>query len=89
MARFYFHVHDGVSPIDTEGTDLPDWQTARTEAIQLAGEIPKDNAPRIALDEDWRIEVTDHTGLMLFQMTFQVIASPILERTARDEVGAD
>jgi hypothetical protein len=80
MPRFHFHVHDGVSSLDVEGSELPDWQTARTEAIRLAGEILKDDAHRIGLGEDWRIEVTDHTGLILFQMMFQVIEAPVVRR---------
>jgi hypothetical protein len=35
-------------------------------------------AQSIALGEDWRIEVTDHTGLILFQMTFQVVEAPVI-----------
>jgi hypothetical protein len=78
MPRYFFHVHDGCSLLDTEGTELPDWQAARLEAISLAGDILKQDAQRIALGEDWRIEVTDHTGLVLFQMTFLVVESPAM-----------
>ncbi|MGH1572914.1 DUF6894 family protein [Methylobacterium sp. P31] len=82
MPRFHFHVHDGYSELDTEGTELSDWQAARLEAIRLAGDILKHDAHRIALGEDWRIEVTDHTGLVLFQMTFLVVESPVMRRGA-------
>ncbi|MBE7244933.1 MAG: hypothetical protein INR63_08285, partial [Actinomycetospora chiangmaiensis] len=78
MPRFYFHVHDGHSELDPDGTELPDWQSARLEAIRLAGDILKQDAHRIALGEDWRIEVTDQTGLILFQMTFLVVESPVM-----------
>ena len=78
MPRFHFNVYDGVSEPDPEGTELPDWQTARLEAIRLACEILKDDAHRIGLGEDWRIEVTDSTGLILLQMTFQVIEAPVI-----------
>ncbi|MCJ2090202.1 hypothetical protein MKK88_30080 [Methylobacterium sp. E-005] len=85
MPRFHFHVHDGCSVLDTEGTELPDTQAARLEAIRIAGDILKHDAHRIALGEDWRIEVTDDTGLILFQMTFLVVESPVMRRAA----GAD
>jgi hypothetical protein len=32
------------------------------------------------LGEDWRIEVTDSAGLILFQMTFLVVEAPVLCR---------
>jgi hypothetical protein len=86
MPRFYFHVHDGKSIIDDVGTELPDWRTARVETIRLAGHILQDEAHLIALGEDWRIGVTDRSGLLLFQMTFQVIEAPVLrEQIAWDK----
>lgn len=85
MPRFHFHVHDGCSLLDTEGTELADPQAARLEAIRIAGDILKHDAHRIALGEDWRIEVTDETGLILFQMTFLVIESPAMRRASLSE----
>ena len=82
MPRFHFHVHDGCSVLDPEETELPDPQAARLEAIRIAGDILKHDAHRIALGEDWRIEVTDHTGLILFQMTFLVVESPVMRQAA-------
>ncbi|MGU3417012.1 DUF6894 family protein [Methylobacterium sp. D54C] len=77
MPRFYFNVHDGKSGLDALGTDLPDLATARTEAVRLAGEILRDEAQHIVHDDDWRLEVTDHRGLVLFQMAVLLIESPV------------
>lgn len=82
MPRYYFNVYDGLSSLDVEGTELPDWRAARKAAIRLAGEILKDDADRIDLGEDWRIEVADQTGLVLFQMTFLVVEAPDILRDA-------
>ncbi|MHB2209740.1 DUF6894 family protein [Methylobacterium sp. CM6257] len=82
MPRFYFNVHDGKSQFDEQGTELPDWQAARIEAVRLAGYILQDEAKCITPGEDWRIEVTDHTGLILFQIMLQVVMSPALEHSA-------
>lgn len=67
---------------DPDGTGLPDPQAARREVIRIAGDILKHDAQRIALGEDCRIEVTDDTGLILFQMTFLVVESPVMRRAA-------
>lgn len=80
MPRYHFNVYDGVRLRDDEGTELPDWQAARLEAIRRAGDILKDDAQRIAVGEDWRIEVTDSTGLILFQMAFLMVESPAVLR---------
>ena len=68
VPRFQFNVYDGVSSLDDTGTELSNWREARLQAIKLAGAIFTDEAQQIALGEDWRIEVTDHRGLVLFRL---------------------
>ncbi|MGU3668431.1 DUF6894 family protein [Methylobacterium sp. A49B] len=78
MPRFFFNIRDGFSSPDDSGTELQDWAEARVEAVRLAGALIKDDAQRIALGDDWHIEVADSTGLILFQMSFITVASPVL-----------
>ena len=42
MPRYFFHVTDGSSVRDDEGTELPDIYTAQAEAIRMSGEILRD-----------------------------------------------
>ena len=86
MPRFHFRVCDGVCLPDHEGSDWPDWQAARLEAIRRAGEVLKSEAERIALGEDWRIEVTDHTGLILFHMSFVVVEAPVMREASAERL---
>ncbi|QGY01566.1 hypothetical protein MMSR116_06345 [Methylobacterium mesophilicum SR1.6/6] len=78
MPRYHFNVHDGVDVPDPTGADFADWQTARVEAIRRVGVIFKDEPQRIALGEDWRMEVTDETGLILFRLDFSSSEAPVL-----------
>lgn len=78
MPRFFFNVYDGVSSFDDTGTELASWEEARIEAIQLAGAIFTDEARRIALGEDWRLEVTDERRLVLFRFDFISQAAPVV-----------
>jgi hypothetical protein len=79
MPRFYFHIFDGRDLRDDEGIELSHFQEARVEAIRYAGEILKDDAHRIALGEDWSMDVTDDTGLILFRFHLSTVtASAIL-----------
>jgi hypothetical protein len=73
VPRFHFNVYDGVNLPDRQGTELSDYAEARIEAMRLAGEILKNTAHRLALGEDWHMEVTDERALVLFRLTFQVI----------------
>lgn len=75
MPRFHFNVYDGIDEPDREGTDFRDWDAAREEAIRLAGELLRDSAKQMALGEDWRMEITDETGLILFRLEFTLMAS--------------
>lgn len=76
MPRFHFNVYDGVTILDAEGVELASLDEACTEAIALAGQMLKDYPERVRSDEEWRIEVTDSTGLLLFRLDFTVAASP-------------
>ena len=44
MPRFYFHIHDDRDQFDTDGTELPDEETAHVEAIRLTGAVLQDLA---------------------------------------------
>ena len=76
MPRYHFSIYDGVSLPDHDGTELPDLQAARQEAIRFAGKIIADEARTLSLGEDWRMEVTDGSGMLLFRLDFVVTASP-------------
>ena len=84
MPRFYYNVYDGKSGLDVIGTELPDWDAARVEALRFMGEIMKDNARHILLYEDWRLEVTDSTGLILFQVALLMTETPVPLRSSQD-----
>ena len=86
MPRFHFNIFDGTSTLDPEGTELADWQVARLEAIRLVWEVLRDEAARVAIGEDWRMEVTDDTGLVLFRLDFNVMGTAAT-RTARRSAG--
>lgn len=75
MPRFHFNIYDGVTALDREGIALPDLDAARVEAIRFAGESLRDDAHRLRLGEDWHMDVTDETGLILFRLDFNVFAS--------------
>ena len=84
MPRYHFNIHDGRTSIDTDGVELPDHGAARREAIRLAGKALDDDAHRLALGEDWCMEVTDDQDLILFRLDFHVTDAPVLWRGPAD-----
>ena len=74
MARYFFNIRDGQTPVDDGGTELPDLYTARKEAIRLCGETLREVDGALGSDSDWRLEVTDDQSKTLFILRFSMQA---------------
>lgn len=70
MPRYFFHIHDGRSIPDQEGTELPGLQAAQKEAVKLAGEMLASDPAEFWNCNQWQVEVQDETGLVLFTLDF-------------------
>ena len=83
MPRFYFHVHDGCDILDKDGTELRDVDEARVEAIRYAGVLISQQFCKLPAGEDWNLEVTDATGLVLFRLDFTIAEAPVVKAMRR------
>lgn len=70
MPRYFFHVFDGFSVRDEDGSELPDIYTAQAEAIRLTGKILFDMGAKFWDGTEWRLEVCDEQGRVLFVLRF-------------------
>lgn len=70
MPRYFFHVIDGYSAPDIEGTELRDIYTAQDQAIRTSGEILRDMGARFWNGTEWKLEVADEQGQVLFMLRF-------------------
>lgn len=80
VPRFHFNIYDGVSDIDYEGQELAGWEEARLEAVRRSGKIIQNDAKRLALGQEWRMEVTDENGILLFRLDLTVASFPATSR---------
>jgi len=78
VPKYFFHVHDGTSTRDDEGTDLPDIFAAQEEAIRLSGALLGEMGGKFWDGEAWSLEVTDDTGRLLFTLRFSAEKGPDL-----------
>jgi len=51
---------------ETLAVERDDHEGLRVEMARFVGEMLKDHAQKIWLDQDWRVDVTDETGLILY-----------------------
>jgi hypothetical protein len=84
MPRYFFHIHDGRSIRDPEGTGLPDIYVAQAEAVRLSGALLRDLGAKFWDEKDWKLEVTDELDQTLFILTFSVEERTTLINTAPD-----
>ena len=82
MPRYYFHVFDSLAMFDEEGTDLPGIRAAQAEALHVAQELIGVTGSKAEFQSDWRIEVVDEAGSLVFRLEFMVPIA-ISDRAAR------
>lgn len=78
MPRYHFNVYDGEATLDRDGTALSGPDDARRESIRLASELLRSEAVRSRIGEEWRVEVTDGRGMILFRIDILMRGSAAL-----------
>ena len=82
MPRYHFSSVDGQRDPDPEGTELADLAAARQLAVQYAGEVLQSDPAIVWHNGQWRVEVTDDEGVLLFTLLTLAIDAP--ERRAAE-----
>jgi hypothetical protein len=83
MPRFYFDFHDGEVLRDEIGTDLPSLDSARIRSVALSAVVLRDQAKRFWQGDEWRLDVRNESGLVLFTLTFMATVSSAIPNLAR------
>ena len=72
MPRFYFHIRDGDQLIeDPDGSELPDLEAARAEALEGARTILAEKVRTGALVDGQRFEIVDESGTVRTTLPFR------------------
>jgi hypothetical protein len=72
MARYNIELRTDTHVRETLTIERDDVRALRIEMAQFVGELLKEHADTIWLDQDWRVDVTDEHGLILFVMHISV-----------------
>ncbi|MDI6028683.1 hypothetical protein QBK99_21140 [Corticibacterium sp. UT-5YL-CI-8] len=70
MARYFFNLHDGISIPDTVGSEHPDLQSARSEAVETIAERLKGTLLKKVDVSAWLMNVTDEHGFTVIVLSF-------------------
>ena len=71
MGRYFFNVYDGFQLIDDTGTELPDLQSVREEAVKTAGALLREGGHvDLWSGEEWKMVVVDEKGLEVLTLRF-------------------
>ncbi|NKM22464.1 hypothetical protein GFM01_32885 [Rhizobium laguerreae] len=70
MARYFFNLHDGISIPDPVGSEHPDLQSARVEAVETIAERLRGALLKKADVSAWLMNVTDEQGVTVIVLSF-------------------
>ena len=71
MPQYFFHIRqDDYSSDHAEGLEFPDKEAARTEAAAVCGDMMRGIVGQIANRPEWRLDVSDEAGKLLFRFKF-------------------
>jgi len=76
MPRYFFNTANGHVERDTEGEELRNGDAAQGLAVRYLGDILRDNPPDIWGDGEFRVDVTDEAGLILYSLTVIGMIAP-------------
>src|SRR5205085_4739912 len=80
MPRYHFNTLDRGDHRDPDGAELADLAAAQSYAVRYFGELLLGEPWTFADGGEWKMEVTDESGLILFSLHFIGIEAPALER---------
>ena len=75
MPKFHFQLRTEATIRHSEAVELAIYDDARIEAARQAGEILKEHAGQLWVDEDWQMDVTDEADLILFVIYISAVRS--------------
>jgi hypothetical protein len=79
MARYFFHSQTDTRFTDEEGVEFATPQEARAQAIVTCGEMMRDAPAAFWGSRPWSVTVTDHAGLIMWELSIGGQASAASE----------
>ena len=72
MPRYYFHVENGVTIMDSTGTELASDADALNEAVKTSGEMMKDQGSGLWSGTEWSMLVMNSARSIVYRIRVAV-----------------
>jgi hypothetical protein len=82
MPRYHINIRTESHIAQTLDVERDDHTALRIELARFVGELLKDHAEVIWVDEDWQIDVSDDDGLILYVMHIAAMKTPATMRNS-------
>jgi len=76
MKNYNINIRTESHIAETLKVESHDLTGLRVELARFVGELLKDHAELVWVDEDWQIDVTDESGLILYIMQISAMETP-------------
>lgn len=83
MAQYNIELRNAERVWETFEVEHDDITALRVEVSAFVGEMLRDHASKIWADQEWRVDVTDANGLIMFVLHLFVTDSPALNPPRR------
>ena len=83
MAQYNIELRTESHVAETLKVEMEDLTALRLEVARFVGEMLKDHAGQVWADQDWRVDVTDDKGLILYIMQIQAMCAPVTKNLQR------
>lgn len=83
MKNYNINIRTDSHIAETLSVARDDLTGLRVEMARFVGELLKDHAELVWVDEDWQIDVTDESGLILYVLQISAMKTPatMIEQT--------
>ena len=83
MARYHFNVLGDVVHYDVVGVELASVEDAKRESWRYVSDMLSTD-PSFSLGDEWQVEVTDPSGMVLFRLKIAMTDGPATFRIVRE-----
>ena len=82
VSLYYFNVTDGTAYPDKVGSEFPDLESVRVEAVRRSADLLRNNPATFWNGDAWKMTVTDASLMVMFTLNFLAVSSPATDHYA-------